>query len=96
MEVPESQTGQCGAGGLPTDKSGCFAIMTMEKYIKAGEVHVKDDKEMNTDDLKKNQRHLNGHVSMMLKFFGALFRAKTPDISFLSKVGTVQTGLCRP
>ena len=26
---------------------------------------------MSTDDLKKNQRHLNGHVSMMLKFFGA-------------------------
>ena len=56
---------------LPTDKSGRFEIMTMETYIKAGEVHVKDDKKMDTDDLKKNQRHLNGHVSMVLKFFVA-------------------------
>ena len=49
---------------LPTDKSGRFAIMTMDTYIKAGEVHVRNDKKMDTDDLKKNQRHLNGHVSM--------------------------------
>ena len=56
---------------LPTDKSGRFAIMTMDKYIKAGEVHVKDDEKMGTDDLKKNKRHLNGHMIMLLKFFGA-------------------------
>ena len=44
--------------------------MTMETYIKAGEVHVKDDKEMTPDELRKNQKHLNGHISMLLKFFG--------------------------
>ena len=26
---------------------------------------------MDPDDLKKNQRHLNGHISMLLKFFKA-------------------------
>ena len=56
---------------LPTDKSGRFAIINMDTNIKAGEVHVKDDKKMGTENLKKNQRHLNGHVSMLLKFFGA-------------------------
>ena len=55
---------------LPTDKSGRFALMTMATYIIAGEVHIKEDKEMTVDDLKKNQRHLNGHVSMLLKVFG--------------------------
>jgi hypothetical protein len=28
---------------LPTDKSGRFAIMSMETYVAAGSVHVKDD-----------------------------------------------------
>ena len=32
---------------------------------------MKDDKKMGTDDLKKNQRHPNGNVSMLLKLFGA-------------------------
>ena len=56
---------------LPTDKSGRFALMTMATYIKAGEIHIKEDKEMTVNDLKKNQKHLNGHVSMILKVFGA-------------------------
>ena len=55
---------------LPTDKSGRFTLMTMATYIKAGEVHIKEDKEMTVDDLRKNQRHLNGHVSVLLKVFG--------------------------
>ena len=56
---------------LPTDKSGRFALMTMATYIKAGEIHIKEDKEMTVNDLKKNQKHLNGHVSMIMKVFGA-------------------------
>ena len=56
---------------LPTDKSGRFALMTMATYIKAGEIHIKEDKEMTVNDLKKNQKHINGHVSMILKVFGA-------------------------
>ena len=56
---------------LPTDKSGRFALMTMATYIKAGEVHIKEDKEMTVNDLRKNQKQLNGHVSMILKVFGA-------------------------
>ena len=34
------------------------------------QVYIKEDKEMTVDDLRKNQRHLNGHVSMLLKVFG--------------------------
>ena len=55
---------------LPTDKSGRFTLMTMATYIKAGETHMKEDKEMTVDDLRKKQKHLNGHVSMILKVIG--------------------------
>ena len=37
---------------LPTDKSGRFALMTLETYIKCGEVHIKEDIEMTVDDLR--------------------------------------------
>ena len=40
---------------LPTDKSGRFALMTLETYIKCGEVHIKEDIEMTVDDLRKKQ-----------------------------------------
>ena len=29
---------------LPTDKSGRFAVMTMETYLRAGQVHTKGDR----------------------------------------------------
>ena len=32
---------------------------------------MKDDNEMNPDELRKNQKHLNCHISMLLKLFGA-------------------------
>ena len=54
---------------LLTDKSGRFSVMIMETYIKAGEVHIGDDEKIDHKKLKANQRKLNGHVSMLLKFF---------------------------
>ena len=35
----------------------------------AGNVHLEGDEEITMEDLKKNQRQLNGHVSMLLKVF---------------------------
>ena len=35
---------------LPTDKSGRFAIMSMETYMLAGEVHTGRDEEFGTDE----------------------------------------------
>ena len=52
---------------LPTDKSGRFAIMSMDTYIKAGEVHTLGDEEIGLSELKANQRRVNGEVSMLLK-----------------------------
>ena len=52
-----------------TDKSGRFAVMRMETYLMAGEKHVKDDAEINLEDVKENQRVVNGHVAMWLKIF---------------------------
>ena len=54
---------------LPTDKSGRFAIMSMETYIEAGRAHIKDDIEVGVEEKKENQKLLNGAVSMLLKIF---------------------------
>ena len=54
---------------LPTDKSGRFAVMSMQTYIKSGEVHTMGDQEIGLNELKANQKRVNGNVSMMLKIF---------------------------
>ena len=45
-----------------TDKSGQFAILSREQYIKAGEEHTKNDKEINIEESKSVERELNGHM----------------------------------
>ena len=52
-----------------TDKSGKFSIMSIEEYRRAGEVHTNKDKEVTVEFLMKNQRKVNGHLSMLLKTF---------------------------
>ena len=49
---------------LPTDKSGRFAVMSMETYVKAGMVHIKDDDEVGVDERKSNQKVVNGVGSL--------------------------------
>ena len=44
--------------------------MSFDTYVKAGMVHVNGDEEISIDDLKKNQKKINGHVSMIIKIFG--------------------------
>ena len=43
--------------------------MSMVEYRRAGEVHTIKDTEVTLDFLMKNQRRLNGHLSMLLKTF---------------------------
>ena len=50
-----------------TDKSGRFAIMTMADYRYAGSKHVQHDKEVDLEYVRKNQRRLNSHCSMLMK-----------------------------
>ena len=64
---------------LQTDKSGRFAVMRMETYIKAGEVHTGKDREVGWQEITSNQSRLNGHVSMWLKIFRAGQRWKHED-----------------
>ena len=52
-----------------TDKSGKFCVFSMEEYLKAGEVHTKNDVEIDEKDLKEIQRTLNATCSMFLKIF---------------------------
>ena len=52
-----------------TDKSGKFSLMSLEEYRRAGEVHTSKDKEVTVEFLLKNQRKINGHLSMLLKTF---------------------------
>ena len=52
-----------------TDKSGKFCVFSMEEYIKAGEVHTKNDKKIDEKELKEIQKTLNATCSMFLKIF---------------------------
>ena len=54
---------------VKTDKSGKFSIMSLTEYKRAGEVHTIKDKEVTVEFLLKNQRRINGHLSMLLKTF---------------------------
>ena len=53
---------------MPTDKSGRFAVMSMSMttYIKAGAKHTENDIEIGLDEMKCNQRNLNGEISMLI------------------------------
>jgi hypothetical protein len=44
---------------LPTDKSGRFGVMSMATYIRAGMVHVGEDREIGIEERKANQKILN-------------------------------------
>jgi hypothetical protein len=52
-----------------TDKSSRFAVMSREEYIEAGKKHVDKDMEVDMDFMVKNQRRINGHMSMIMKTF---------------------------
>ena len=54
---------------LPTDKSGNLAVMTRGTYEEAGFSHTVKDKEVTWEEVRDAQRELNGHVSMLIKFF---------------------------
>ena len=52
-----------------TFKSSRFAVMSREEYIEAGKKHVDKDMEVDLDFMVKNQRRINGHMSMIMKTF---------------------------
>ena len=54
---------------VETDKTGQFAILTMEEYMAAGVVHTSKDGEVTEEFVKNNQRVLNRHCSLCLKIF---------------------------
>ena len=54
---------------VPTDKSGSLAVMTREAFQKSGMKHTTRDREVGWEVIKESQRELNGHVSMLIKFF---------------------------
>ena len=43
--------------------------MSLDEYKRAGEVHNNKDTEVTVEFLIKNQRKINGHLSMLLKTF---------------------------
>ena len=52
-----------------TDKSGRFAVLTLEQYEEAGHKHTKGDKEVDLEFVNNNERMVNGHCSMWMKTF---------------------------
>ena len=59
------------AGGEP-DRLGRFSIMSQEEYVEAGVKHVKKDEKVGKEFLMKNQKRLNGHMSMIFKMLERL------------------------
>ena len=54
---------------LQTDKSGKFAVMSVEDYLAAGKVHTDKDECVGEDFVRETQRILNGHCSLLMKIF---------------------------
>ena len=54
----------------PTDKSGRFAVLTKEQYIKSGEKHTSKDQKINWRDLKYMKNQVNNHMY----WYGNIFR----------------------
>ena len=54
---------------IETDKTGKFAILSMEDYMAAGMVHASKNEEVTEEYVKNNQRVLNGHCSIWLTIF---------------------------
>ena len=52
---------------METDKTGRFAIVSIEAFLEMGAVHTENDLEIDHKDVDDRERHLNGHVSMPLK-----------------------------
>ena len=52
---------------VPTDKSGRMAVMSLEAYLAAGNVHTQGDKEVDKDFVERIQRQVVGHTSAWLK-----------------------------
>ena len=50
-----------------TDKTGRIVIISMEMYLKMGEVHTSKDDEISWDAVWEKQKLLNGHVSLWIK-----------------------------
>ena len=46
---------------MKTDKSSKFAITTEDEYIKMGEVHTKEDREVSRQELQDMEEYINGH-----------------------------------
>ena len=53
---------------VPTDKSGRFAVMTINTKVKAGSKHTDKDYNIDLETVSENQADLNGHISMLIRF----------------------------
>ena len=53
-----------------TDKSGKFAVLTREQYIEAATAHIKNDREIDLEESKKIENHLNGHMRWWAEMTG--------------------------
>ena len=52
---------------VTTDKSGRLAVMPLELYEAAGEVHCSQDREVTMNFAEETARQLRGHTSAWLK-----------------------------
>ena len=55
--------------GIPTDKTGNFAVMSRDTYVMSGLKHTRGDVEVGWDLVEEAQKEVNGHVAMILKIF---------------------------
>ena len=55
---------------MKTDKSGKFCIVSVEDYLKMGEVHVKKDQIIGREEMIEIEKTLNGHAMSWCKIWG--------------------------
>lgn len=54
---------------METDKSGRFSVISLEEYLEADDIHVRDDIEITEKELGDIERRLNAASSLFIKIF---------------------------
>merc|ERR1712105_451297 len=52
---------------MKTDKSNKFAVTSVDNYLKMGQAQIKNDKEINRQEICEREKILNGHSKMWCK-----------------------------
>ena len=73
---------------IKTDKSGKFCIVSVQDYLRLGEVHTKKDRKIERGDVIETEKILNGHSNAWCKIWSSGEDHKHLDRIMSSKVSS--------